>query len=641
MDEAQVIDGIALFTQLGTAVYSLRLNRVLGTDRAGWALFGAFALMLAMHVNQAWEVSAGLSSYDLKPQFVYLVISALLLIGLTHVGVLFRDRIRVEQMIRRSRDELEERIQERTRELEEVNDSLQAEINERKKAEAQIRASETRYQALLDSVDCIVFEAEGNDLHFTFVSPQCQRLLGYPTSHWLNQGTWQNLVHPDDSPTVVPACLDGIRSHTNSTLEFRAVAADGHEVWLRQLTTVMTGQDGALRIRGVLLDITERQTMELQLRQVQKLESIGRLAGGVAHGFNNMLTVIQGHAAFLLTMRDLPALVGESLRQIHLATDRASGLTAQLLAFGRRQTMKPQLLELNEVVSNVMKMLRHILGDDVVLHCQGALAPVTIKADLGMIEQVLLNLAVNARDAMPHGGELTMATSVVQIAEDYVADGVRFRAGPYALLVVRDTGCGISPEVLPRIFEPFFTTKEVGKGTGLGLATAYGIIRQHQGWMQVDSAVHRGATFKLYLPVVCESEPNRAASELMALPCGGETVLVVDDEAAVRELVCDVLKRYEYQVLSAESGVAALKAWREQSERIDLLLTDIMMPGGIDGWELADRLRADKPDLRVICLSGYNPDILRADCADAFVTKPFQAQHLIDAVRRALTLERK
>lgn len=637
MNDTQVINGVALFMQLGTAVYALRLNRIFGTDRAGWALFGAFALMLAMHVNQVWDPPSLLGAFDLKPDLVYLISSILLLIGLTHVGVLFRERLRNEHIIRISRDELEIRIHERTKELQRLNTDLEAGMEERTKAEAEVRASQKRYQDLVASLDCVVFEADAESFRFTFVSPQCERLLGYTPEQWINQLTWRDLVHREDAESALVAWQQSVRTRTNSTLEFRATSASGSDVWLRQVTTVVPGQDNVVRVRGVLLDMTERRSMELQLRQAQKLESIGRLAGGVAHDFNNILTVIQGHAAYLLAFADTAEPIQDSLKQIHIATERAAQLTSQLLAFGRRQTMQIQVLDLSELVANVVQMLRRILGEDVVLNCQYASCATLIRADHGMIEQLLMNLAVNARDAMADGGELTIATSLVKIKEDHVADGVRIAAGGYACLTIKDTGSGISPEVLPRIFEPFFTTKEVGKGTGLGLAMAYGIVRQHQGWIKVNSEVGHGSTFEVYLPAAAEStNPGAQTAGHADSSPRPHRILVVEDEAPVRELVCSILKRHQYEVLEAESGAAALAVWKTHSASINLLLTDIVMPGGMNGWQLAEKLKSERPSLKVVCMSGYNPDIFRAGSADQFVAKPFQSSQLAEAVRKAL-----
>jgi PAS domain S-box-containing protein len=637
MEDSWLLEGVALSMQLGTAVYSLRLNRLFGTDRAGWALFGAFALMLAMHVNQVWEVDSVSLFHGLNPQFVHVVISLLLLIGLTHVETLFRQRLRTEEISKHYNEHLEERIQERTHELADSNTKLQAEIHERHRAEQEIRLSQQRYQTLVNWLDCVVFEADARDLRFTFVSPQCERLLGFSPEHWLAQITWRELIHPDDFETIHAAVQQAASSSANCTLEFRALGRDQREVWMRLLTTVSPDGEGGAKIRGVLLDVTQQRAMEGQLRQAEKLECIARLAGGIAHEFNNVLTIIQGHSGLLLAQPEATPQVGQSAVEIQGASDRAAQLTRQLLAFAHLQPIQQRVLDLNELTSKSAEMLRRILGDDVRLTCTCAPAPALIKADVVMLEHVLMNLALNARQAMPNGGQLTLETSVVRLSDSYVAEGLRFEAGPYVRLTMHDTGFGIEPGVLRRIFEPFFTTKGTGKGTGLGLAMAYGIIRQHGGWIQASSVIGKGTAFEMYFPA--SSEPvsvERAVSPTEA-PSGNETILVVEDESAVRQLVCTLLVKQGYRVIQADSGAAALEMWTGHQSEVDLLLTDIMMPGGMDGWELARRLKADKPALKVVYTSGYNPEMAGRKVLQVhFVAKPYQMAKLAQAVRCAL-----
>jgi two-component system, cell cycle sensor histidine kinase and response regulator CckA len=641
MYETQVVGGLALSVQLCTAFYALRLNRLFGTNRAGWSLFGAFALMLALHLTEAWGPSTDFhASGELMTQFVYLISSALLFIGLVHVGLLFQERLRTEQVIRSSRDQLEERVQERTAQLAESNVSLQVEIAERTRAEGEIRAVQLRYRELIDSVDCIVFEAADEDLRFTFVSPQCERLLGYSSEEWLSRLTWRNLIHPDDYEMVVGACQASLKAKTRATLEFRVRAADGREVWVRQLTTVTAENGQPPTMRGVLLDITERRGMELQLRQAQRLESIGRLAGGVAHDFNNILTIIQGHAGCLSMLDQLPGPMRESLDEIQFASERAAQLTAQLLAFGRRQTVQWQVLDLNQLTENAMKMLRRVLGEHIHLRPQLCSGPALIKADGAMIEQMLMNLVVNAKDAMPKGGELSVATSTVTLAEEYVAEGVHFPSGAYVCLKVSDTGCGIAPEILPRIFEPFFTTKDVGKGSGLGLAMAYGIVRQHDGWIKAASAPGQGATFEVHLPASSECPAEPPAQEKAAPSGNGETILLVEDESALRKVAARILSRCGYKVLEAESGVQALGIWQQNPAVIDLLLTDIVMPEGVNGWELAEKLVAERPDLKVLCTSGYVPDTAESNPGIRLLPKPYDSRQLLMAVQEVLAQQR-
>jgi len=382
----------------------------------------------------------------------------------------------------------------------------------------------------------------------------------------------------------------------------------------------------SLRNRG------ERNQLEEQLRQSQKMDAIGRLAGGVAHDFNNMLTIIQGNASLLLNPQLDPKEWPACSRQIVQAAERAAGLTRQLLIFSRKQVMQPSDVDLNEVVSNMTKMLRRILGEDIVLQTKYAPQPVFIHADTGMIEQVLMNLLVNARDAMPDGGQLSISTDRQDIAEAQVRKNPEALAGPHICLTVSDTGCGIPKETLPRIFDPFFTTKEVGKGTGLGLATAYSIVQQHRGWITVASQLNEGTTFKIYFPAV---KGGRVAKEPAStkLLQGSGTILVVEDELAVRTLVCHLLQRCGYTVVQAESGIDALKIWEERQGKIQLLLTDIIMPDGMNGYELARRLQTAKPKLKVIYTSGYSGEVvgkgLELTEGVNFLQKPYVPQKLL------------
>lgn len=388
-------------------------------------------------------------------------------------------------------------------------------------------------------------------------------------------------------------------------------------------------------------DITERLSLEEQLRQSQKMEAVGRLAAGVAHDFNNVLTIIQGHTALLLRKTSLPPPQMESLKQVAGAAERAANLVRQLLAFSRRQVMQTKTLDLNETVQNMGRMLNRMLGEDVVLEFQCARELPPIVADVGMMEQVILNLVVNARDAMPLGGHVLIATAVVEVSSEGSRRHPDARAGQFARLSVKDTGSGIDPAILPRIFEPFFTTKEVGKGTGLGLSMVYGIVKQHQGWIEVESEVGRGTAFHIFLPFAPAAAPVGvpvAAGEEML--DGHETVMVVEDEAALRELVRTVLEFHGYKVITASNGVEGLRVWDEQQGQVDLLVTDMVMPEGISGRVLAERLQSRKPALKVIFSSGYSLDLFSKDFTLRegfnFLAKPYHPTTLARAVRACL-----
>ena len=380
---------------------------------------------------------------------------------------------------------------------------------------------------------------------------------------------------------------------------------------------------------------------EAQLRQVQKLEGIGQLAGGVAHDFNNILTSISMQIDLVDAYEELPEQVREGLGQIRADTHRAAELTRQLLLFGRRQVMQMGVVDINKLVFNLGKMLQRIIGEDVELQLRLTSAPLVTRADSGMLEQVLMNLAVNSRDAMPGGGRLTIGT-----AETYVDDETARRhrdavAGRYVTIRVSDTGKGIPPEILPRIFEPFFTTKAVGKGTGLGLATVFGIVAQHRGWIVVDNRPGEGVAFDIFLPAcastVVDASPVGLKPELSG---GTETILLVEDEPAVRKLIRTILERHRYTVLEAGDGMEALALWEKNSRIIDLLLTDLIMPGGMNGQEIAARLRLERPNLKIVFSSGYSADIAGRDFrlknGEAFIQKPFAAEQLFRAIRQCL-----
>jgi PAS domain S-box-containing protein len=402
--------------------------------------------------------------------------------------------------------------------------------------------------------------------------------------------------------------------------------------------------DAAGKIDGLVItveDITERLMLEAQLRQSQKMESVGQLAAGVAHDINNILTVIQGHAGLLLNAVPPGADSIRSIKQISAASERAASFIRQLLTFSRKQIFRSKILDLNAVLQNLKGMLPRLIGEDITLetHCQPELP--CIQADTGMVEQIVMNLAANARDAMPKGGKLRIATSVAEIDAAYVRQHPEARVGWFVCLTVSDTGCGMDPQVLRRVFEPFFTTKEVGKGTGLGLATVYGVVKQHHGWIEVQSEVGVGTTFKVLLPVAGKAgdAPADPAVKSETVRGGKETILLVEDEIGLLELVRDILQHYHYSVLIASSGAEALRTWDGCNGQVDLLLTDMVMPGGMTGGELAAELKKRKPGLKVIYASGYSSALTGKDFSQGdniFLAKPYQPVQVARLIRNTL-----
>jgi two-component system, cell cycle sensor histidine kinase and response regulator CckA len=384
-----------------------------------------------------------------------------------------------------------------------------------------------------------------------------------------------------------------------------------------------------------------RETQE-QLRQSQKLEGIGQLASGVAHDFNNLLAVIRGNADLILLKPDqITPEIGQCLQQVTAATDRAANLTRQLLIFSRKQVMRTHRVDLNLIVTNLTKMLRRVIGEHIDFQCQQAPEPCFVNADSTMLDQVIVNLAVNARDAMPSGGRLIVTTEHIEIAPRSKLTHPESRPGSFVSLSVRDSGSGISPDVLPRIFEPFFTTKAVGKGTGLGLSTVYGIVKQHEGWIELFTRLGTGSVFTIFLPVAQETAPG-GDSEKQDDDClrsGNEKILLVEDEDRVRALTRRILERFGYQVQEAPSAAEVRESYCDRPLEVDLLLTDIIMPGGLRGEELAKFLRVRNPSLKVLFTSGYSGDALRQETdfsREHFVAKPCSVRQLLTAVRKCL-----
>src|SRR5438309_890380 len=521
---------------------------------------------------------------------------------------------------------------------------------EQARAEEARRQGEERFRALIEhGADAgALVAADGTPVFashslagtITSRTPAFETITGWRREEWVGQ-PFERLVHPEDLPLALELLGRGVRGELRPASQFRVRTAKG-DYRVGEFSATPQLHDGRLvGILGIGRDVTERVQLEQQLRQAQKMEAVGRLAGGIAHDFNNILTAITGYADLLLEDLGATDPRRQDADEIHKAADRAAGLTRQLLAFSRQQVLQPTVLEVNTLVSDLEKMLRRLLGEDVALSTR--LAPTTgrVKADPGQLEQVIMNLAVNARDAMPNGGKLTLETANVDLDGAYAADHYPARAGPFVMLAVSDTGIGMSQETQVHMFEPFFTTKEKGKGTGLGLATVYGIIKQSGGFIWVYSEVGHGTTFKLYLPRVEElAERAAAPAPARTRPARGtETVLVVEDEAPVRNVARQVLERHGYTVLEAPSAEAALDIATRYSGTIHLLLTDVVMPG-LNGRELASRLVDLRPDARVIFMSGYTDDAVTRhgvlEPGSAYVQKPFTPDAIARRVREVL-----
>ena len=507
------------------------------------------------------------------------------------------------------------------------------------KREEALRESEMRFRAIIENVNDMIVIMNADGIR-RYVSPAMTRVLGYSHEELLGRSA-QDQVHPDDWPAVRELIRDAARAPGAAVSgQARYRRKDGSWRILDAALTNLTDVPGVEGVVVNLRDVTEHAALENELRQAQKMESVGQLAGGIAHDFNNLLTVITGRADFLIGAANLDPEQEADLAEIRKAAERAAGLTRQLLAFSRKQLLQPRVLDLNRTLADVEPMLRRLIGEDIQIRIVPGddLGPVT--ADPGQLQQILMNLALNARDAMPSGGVITFRTANQTIVSGAGASPEKVEPGDYVMLEVSDTGMGMDVLTQARMFEPFFTTKGQGKGTGLGLSTVYGIVKQSGAAISVESAPGAGSRFSVYFPSSDGYALAQSPEQRLDSPSSGtETVLLVEDEDAVRNLVERVLVSRGYRVLSAEHGPDALMLASEQRGNIDLVLTDIVMPA-MSGRELVEALRAARPAVRVLYMSGYTDDeIVRRGLHDpsmSFIQKPFTAENLAMSVRKVL-----
>ena len=515
-------------------------------------------------------------------------------------------------------------------------------ITARKKAEEALEQRELEFRVMFEVASIGMAQADITTGQWLRVNKQMCAITGYSPEEMLRMHI-PDLTHPEDRQRDWEMFQKVIRGEMpHYRIEKRYVRKNGEVAWVSVNMTVVRDAAGhPLRTMATIEDITERKRLESHLRQAQKLEAIGQLAGGVAHDFNNILAVMMTHLGLLLMDSNLDSETQQALRDIDAEARRAAELTRQLLMFGRRSVLLVKPLDLNDIVVNLLKMLKRLIGEHIDLRFDEKSALPTVEADASMMEQVLMNLVVNARDAMPKGGRITISTAQTDLETAQAAANPVRRRGRFVCLAVSDTGSGIDAATLKRIFEPFFTTKEVGKGTGLGLATVHGIVAQHKGWVEVDSKVGQGTTFRVYLPAIDRS-PVTVAQPPKAKPVGGgqETILLVEDELSLRHLVAHTLRVLGYKVYEAVNGVEAMILWQIHGSQVDLLFTDMVMPEGMTGLELVEQLRSLKPGLKAIISSGYSMEMAqtRAPNKEGFVylPKPFNTEALAKAVRDCL-----
>lgn len=516
-------------------------------------------------------------------------------------------------------------------------EGIARDVTEKKKAEEALRQSEERFSSAFRVSPVAIGICNVSEWRFIDVNESFLRLFGFARGEVVGQtatdlAIWENA---EDEMRMEKIFLNEL-SICGAEYKFRMKSGGTRTALLFAERIELETTPCALII---MYDVTERLHLESELRKALKMEAIGRLAAGVAHDFNNLLTVIQGNLHIVRAKNISYIELHQPLDRIEQASDRAASLTRQLLTFSRQQAMQRKPLDLNEVINNGIKMFKHLLREDINLRLKFASRLPAVNADPTMVDQVVMNLVVNARDAMDTGGDLIIHTAPVKIEPVYVRTHPDAIAGDFVCLSVTDTGCGMDDATKSRIFEPFFTTKDSGKGTGLGLATVYGIVKQHEGWIEVESELGRGTTFKLFFPsekAVAAPAPPPADP----VTVGGITVLVVEDEAFVAELVRSVLEEQGYRILEADNGLVAQQVWNDHHGRIDLLITDLKMPHGMSGLDLANNLRALKPDLKVLFTSGFSPDSVSMECLSdthsMLLPKPYSPKKLIETVHHFL-----
>jgi two-component system, cell cycle sensor histidine kinase and response regulator CckA len=542
--------------------------------------------------------------------------------------------------LQNAHDELEKRVEARTTELKQTNARLLAEIMERKRTEEAFRESESNYRAIFDDANDAILVHHAETFEILDTNQKMSEIYGY-TPEEARLLTWQDLTCDDPLYPQKDASQFMRRAAQGEPQLFEWMAKDksGRSFWVEVnlKAAVICGTDCLL---AVVRDITERKFLEERLRQAQKIEAVGRLAGGVAHDFNNILTAIMGHSNLLLEQIPPDSPYRKKVEQILQGADKVARLTRQLLAFGRKQVLDVKVVDLNEVITQACGRLAKLLGEEVRLITLFDPALATVKADRGQIDQILMNLASNAREAMPNGGELMVETSNAVLDENYAHGYPDVRPGSYVMIAVSDTGHGMYPETVSRVFEPFFTTKDEVTGAGLGLSMVYGIVKQHQGHIVVRSEPGLGTTFKLYWPAIQEgSQVEPESGVTFAQYKGNETVMVVEDEPSVLEMTSEILQLLGYTVLQSNNPEEAIESFKQHRGPIHLLLTDVVMPK-IDGSALYNRLIRQRPELKVLYVSGYTENaIVRHGVLKPgvhFLQKPFTALTLARKAREVL-----
>ncbi len=540
-----------------------------------------------------------------------------------------------------------------TSELEKSNTALMHEMNQRIQAQSKAAERESQLRNLIESTHAVAFESDLESGMFTYLGPQTMELFGYSPTHWKTFDDWFAGVHPDDQEDAKEFCLRQTELGLDHDLEYRIVCADGSSVWVHDVVTVVLENEKPVRSMGVMIDVTRlkeaehsKSRIEKSLRHSQKMEAVGLLAGGIAHDLNNLLLPILGHTEMMAEDLAPESSQRESLSVVQSAAERAQSLVRQLLAFGRKQVLEVRPINLSEVVVGFEPLLQRTITENISIKTELDEVVLSVRADIGQIEQVVMNLAINAQDAMPDGGQMTIGVHQVELDEDFPSKWQDARPGKYVVLVISDTGLGMDEATQARVFEPFYTTKGDVGGTGMGLASVHGIVKQHGGHIDLYSEVGEGASFRIYFPALAPEEVGAVSAPFQPkaastgeIPRGAESILLVEDDVHVRRYLEAVLTRLGYRVHLATDGQEAVEVFDGLKDELDLVLTDVIMPQ-MSGREVYEHVRVLRPGIAFLFMSGYSDNMITEqgllDEGLFFVQKPFTREILAVKLREAL-----
>ena len=622
--------------QLTVPSYALRLVRRFGAQRVGWFIVIAFSSLALLHLAGPFKPMGAGAIWRAIPDVIYGIASVLLLIGMGHLETVFSERERARGNEEKLQSRWQLQVKEENLEIVRANQELLAEIARRDRSEKLLKESEAQFRSLFTENPQPMWIIDLRSSRFLAANKAALRQSGF-TDEEFARLTVRDLV-PDNSVSRFLQCIAKPSARSGSPECWQVFRKDGTPMDVAISAADVRYGGGPAKL-VLAEDVGQRRRRELASRQTQRMEVIGRVAGGVAHHFNNILAIIQGHASMLLGKPQDPK-TAEQLNRISDAATRAAALTQQLLTAGSRYQANLEPQDLNALIRKQIPTLSRLVGEKVTIEnaCGNYLAP--ILADKHLVEYILVNLVLNARDAMSAGGTITISTAAVRLDESQVQNNPEARVGEFIRLAVRDTGCGMSPEIQARLFEPFFTTKDVGKATGLGLAGVYGAVRQQTGWIELTSDLGAGAEFRVFLPSAPTSEVlSRIEAKTAARVVKGTILLVEPDDRARATARC-VLNWNDYRVIEADNSATALLLWDGQAANIDLLVTNLSLPEGTSGRDLADRLRKAKPALKVICISTSDPAEEGQGHAPPegtkLISKPFAPDKLIHAVQSCL-----